>query len=224
MKTTSRWFVLTLALVLAFGLAQAGERKLNPYTPGVNGVLGPQVIAETKVAPVHQEAAADKAATLTLSAVVRQDGTVADVRILDCDVAGAGFEKAAQEAVRQWRFRPGTWNGQAVDTVQKMRLRIGAADDPASAAGGEATRAALPVAGGPGVPALLSGMTERTGAMKAGFPGYPGGGRPPVVGQAAKPEPVPRSACAPGSGDCLYSRPQAEPPKTVAPLPPPTAR
>lgn len=223
MKRTSRWFLLPLALVLAVALARAGERKLNPYTPGVNGVVGPQVIAETKVAPVHPDAAADRSATLTLSAVVRQDGTVADVRVLDCDVPDAGFEKAAQEAIRQWRFQPGTWNGRAVDTVQKLRLRIGASDEPA-ASGGEAARAVLPVAGGPGVPALLGGMVERTGAMKAGAPTIPDERVPPVIGQAVKPEPAPRAACAPGSGDCLYAKPQREAPQTVAPLPPPAAR
>ena len=223
MKMTSRWFLLPLALVLAVALAQAGERKLNPYTPGVNGVVGPQVIAETKVAPVHPDAAADKSAMLTLSAVVRQDGTVADVRVLDCDVLDAGFEKAAEEAIRQWRFQPGTWNGRAVDTVQKLRLRIGASDDPV-ASGGDEARAVLPVAGGPGVPALLGGMVERVGAMNAGFPGYPGGRLPPAVGQAAKPQPTPRARCEPGSGDCLYAKPQQASPRAVTPLPPPTAR
>jgi TonB family protein len=44
-------------------------------------------------------------------ALVGIDGTVEQVRILDASRAGFGFEKATEDAVYQWRYKPATKNG-----------------------------------------------------------------------------------------------------------------
>jgi TonB family protein len=52
---------------------------------------------------------------VTLAIVVLPDGTVADEpRVVSAVPAGRGFERAAADAVRQWRFQPATRDGQPV--------------------------------------------------------------------------------------------------------------
>jgi len=46
-----------------------------------------------------------------LQALVGIDGTVEEVRVAEVSRRGVGFEKASEEAVRQWRYRPATKNG-----------------------------------------------------------------------------------------------------------------
>ena len=47
-------------------------------------------------------------------AVVQADGTVGHVAVLQTPGRGLGFEEAAMEAVRRWRYRPGMQNGRPV--------------------------------------------------------------------------------------------------------------
>ncbi|HEX6851366.1 MAG TPA: TonB family protein [Candidatus Polarisedimenticolaceae bacterium] len=149
MRTTSRVLTVSTVLVLAASLAQAGERKLNPYTPGVNGVTAPKVIAESaRPVALPEDGSAGNGAVLTVSTVVRKDGSVAEVRVLDCSVKGAGLEAAAAATIREWRFEPGTWRGMAVDTVKTMQIHLGSA----ASAAAEAATDGIPVAatlGGP---------------------------------------------------------------------------
>jgi len=52
---------------------------------------------------------------VTLAVVVLPDGTVAEEpRIVSALPAGRGFERAAADAVRQWRFEPATRDGKPV--------------------------------------------------------------------------------------------------------------
>jgi TonB family protein len=51
--------------------------------------------------------------TVTLYAVIRSDGTVADVRVLN-GIDGR-LDEFARAAIARWRFRPATKNGSAVD-------------------------------------------------------------------------------------------------------------
>jgi TonB family protein len=140
MRTTFRVLTVSTALVLAASLAQAGERKLNPYTPGVNGVTAPRVIADSaKPVALPEDGSAGTGAVLTVSAVVRKDGSVAEVRVLDSSVKDASFEAAAAASIREWRFEPGTWRGMAVDTVKTMQIHVGDAAATAAAVASNAT-------------------------------------------------------------------------------------
>ncbi|MEX1287832.1 MAG: energy transducer TonB, partial [Acidimicrobiia bacterium] len=52
------------------------------------------------------------------------DGKVEDVRIVEVTHEGVGFERAAEDAVRQWRYRPPTKNGVKVRTWVRIRINL----------------------------------------------------------------------------------------------------
>ncbi len=57
-----------------------------------------------------------------LMVLVGPDGSVEKVRILRCTRPGVGFEKAAEEAVKQWRYKPATKKGVKVRMWQRLRI------------------------------------------------------------------------------------------------------
>ncbi len=58
--------------------------------------------------------------------LVRDDGTVGDIQILDADPAGMGFEEAVDKGVRKWKFEPGKIDGRGVTAwvVTTVRFRL----------------------------------------------------------------------------------------------------
>jgi protein TonB len=54
-------------------------------------------------------------ANVVLDIVVRRDGSVGNVVVSSSTLPGYGFEQAAVEAVRGWRYRPGTRGGRPID-------------------------------------------------------------------------------------------------------------
>jgi protein TonB len=89
----------------------------EPGRPGINGVTIPVLIADSKVAPDYPELAraARLGGRVILEAVIRSDGTVAEVSVLQCTRPDLGFEEAAIDAIRQWRYEPARQNGVPVD-------------------------------------------------------------------------------------------------------------
>jgi TonB family protein len=77
------------------------------------GVSAPELVF--KVDPEYSEQArkAKYQGTVVLNLVVQKDGTARDIKIMT--PLGMGLDEKAIEAVKQWRFRPGQRNGQAVD-------------------------------------------------------------------------------------------------------------
>ena len=57
-----------------------------------------------------------------LQVLIGPDGAVEDVKILNISHPGVGFEKASEEAVRQWRFRPATKLGTKVRMWISVRI------------------------------------------------------------------------------------------------------
>jgi TonB family protein len=55
-----------------------------------------------------------------LRATVERDGTVSDLCIRRSTPQGVGFEEAALDAVRDWRYEPGTFNGKPVPIELKI--------------------------------------------------------------------------------------------------------
>jgi periplasmic protein TonB len=70
--------------------------------------------------------------SVVLQAIVGADGTIQDLRVL----SGPGIlTAAAQQAVRQWRFKPYLQNGQPVETKARITVNfsIRISDNPANA-------------------------------------------------------------------------------------------
>lgn len=85
---------------------------------GADGVTMPERLAESHVRPTIAALADGEPVTgeVTLAATIRVDGSVADVQVLSSSRPGAGLEHAAADAVRRWRYKPATREGQPVDS------------------------------------------------------------------------------------------------------------
>jgi protein TonB len=67
---------------------------------------GPGIIKKVQPAYPPIARAARLEGTVVVDAVILQDGTVSDVKVLSS--SNKMFEQACVEAVRQWRFTPGS--------------------------------------------------------------------------------------------------------------------
>jgi len=91
----------------------------SPMIAGTNDVSNPTLRPDSKVDPVYPEAArADKVeGSVILQALILIDGTVSEIELLRASRPDyPGFEEAAIEAVRQWRYEPALKDGVPVDT------------------------------------------------------------------------------------------------------------
>jgi periplasmic protein TonB len=98
--------------VAVASLAIASTRAQSVvYTPG-NGVTAPKVVQ--RIRPVYPAAAekAHRQGTVMLDCVVDKDGTVAEVSVTRS--SDDAFGDAAVAAAWQFRFTPGTKDGQPV--------------------------------------------------------------------------------------------------------------
>ncbi|HMF98982.1 MAG TPA: energy transducer TonB, partial [Vicinamibacterales bacterium] len=57
-----------------------------------------------------------------LEIVVRRDGSVGDVRLLQG--LGGGLNDRASQAVRQWRFAPGRRQGAPIDVIVEVAVEF----------------------------------------------------------------------------------------------------
>ena len=97
-----------------------------PYLAGVQGVSNPQVIPDSRVLPHYpKEARRDGLeATVVLQALVLVNGTIEELTVVRCTTPDSGFEKAAIDAVRQWRYEPALLQGQPVDVYFTVSVRF----------------------------------------------------------------------------------------------------
>ncbi len=89
----------------------------GPLLPGVAGVTNPVIILATKVKPEFPDLAraARIEGKVILQAIIKKDGTVGDVEVLSSNRTGLGFEEAALEAVKEWRYKPALQGARPVD-------------------------------------------------------------------------------------------------------------
>jgi protein TonB len=88
-----------------------------PVRAGFGGVTYPVLIESSKVLPEYPELArkAKVTGSVILEAVITKGGTVGRIKVLRSPGAHLGFDKAAIDAVQQWRYKPGIQNGRRVD-------------------------------------------------------------------------------------------------------------
>ena len=88
------------------------------------GVVAPVLIH--KVDPVYPPIAhrAGINGEVVARLLVGIDGRVEDVEIVDVTQTGVGFEKATEEAVRKWRYRPATKHGVKVRVWIRIKVNL----------------------------------------------------------------------------------------------------
>jgi TonB family protein len=93
----------------------------GPYRPG-SGITPPQLLREVR--PDYTEDARRQGieGDVVLEIVVRDDGSVGDVKILRG--LGAGLDRRAVDAVRQWRFSPARRFGTPVDVMVEVAVEF----------------------------------------------------------------------------------------------------
>jgi protein TonB len=90
----------------------------------------PELITESIVKPEYPEEARDAGVTgrVLVEAEVLPDGTPGKIIIKDGIAGYPGFEQMAIEAVRQWRFTPGTKDGKPVTATVMIPLEFSLED------------------------------------------------------------------------------------------------
>ena len=103
------------------GAGEGGGTGGGPYRPG-SGVTPPSLLHEVK--PQYTEEARRRGidGDVVLEIVVRADGSVGDVNVLQR--LGAGLDQRAVEAVRQWRFTPSRRFGKPVDVLVEVAVEF----------------------------------------------------------------------------------------------------
>lgn len=129
-----------LAPLLLFVIAAAnafGQEPTPPYRVG-GDVKAPVVIS--RVEPVYPaEARAHRVSGIVIvEAVIDRDGNVRDVKVLK--PLPFGVDQAAADAVKQWKFSPGTRNGEPVEVFVNLTVSF---KSDGSAVGGNVSSSAV---------------------------------------------------------------------------------
>jgi len=93
----------------------------GPYRPG-SGINPPRLLKEVKADYTEDARRTGLAGEVVLEIVVRSDGTVGDVKILQG--LGGGLNERAAQAVRQWRFAPADRQGAPVDVYVEVAVEF----------------------------------------------------------------------------------------------------
>jgi len=103
------------------GPGSGGGTGGGPYRPG-SGITPPGLLREVK--PVYTDDARRRGVEgdVVLEIVVRRDGSVGSVKVLQG--LGAGLDQRAVDAVRQWRFSPARRYGTPVDVVVEVAVEF----------------------------------------------------------------------------------------------------
>jgi TonB family protein len=103
------------------GEGSGGGTGGGPYRPG-SGITPPRLLKEVR--PEYTEEARQRGleGEVVLEIVVRRDGTVGDVRVLQG--LGAGLNERAVQAVRLWRFTPARRLNAAVDVLVEVAVEF----------------------------------------------------------------------------------------------------
>jgi TonB family protein len=103
------------------GTGTGGGTGGGPYRPG-SGITPPSLQREIK--PDYTEEARRRgiAGDVVLEIVVRSNGTVGDLKVLQG--LGGGLDQRAIDAVRQWRFSPARRFGTPVDVIVEVAVEF----------------------------------------------------------------------------------------------------
>lgn len=103
------------------GDGSGGGTGGGPYRPG-SGIEPPRLVREVKADYTEDARRRGISGDVVLEIVVRSDGSVGDVRILQG--LGSGLDGRAVQAVRQWRFAPARRRGTPVDVIVEVAVEF----------------------------------------------------------------------------------------------------
>lgn len=93
----------------------------DAFGPG-NGVTMPTVLSEVKPSYTAEAMRAKVQGAVMVEAIVREDGSVGQVRIVRSLDRTFGLDEEALRAVKNWRFRPGKHQGRNVAVIVEIEL------------------------------------------------------------------------------------------------------
>ena len=107
--------------------AQSLATRLAPLAPPQNGQKRDDVVLPV---PIHQERpvytpeamAAQIEGSVLLESVVRADGSVGDVRVIEPFDTQHGLDQQAVEALKRWTWKPGTKDGKPVQVAVQVQM------------------------------------------------------------------------------------------------------
>ena len=103
------------------GEGEGGGTGGGPYRPG-SGISPPRLLHEVKPDYTDEARRTGLTGEVVLEIVVRRDGSVGDVRVLQG--LGQGLDRRAIDAVRQWRFSPALRLGKVVDVLVEVAVEF----------------------------------------------------------------------------------------------------
>ena len=103
------------------GPGSGGGTGGGPYRPGT-GITAPSILREVKPDYTEEGRRRNIEGDVVLEIVVRSDGTVGSVKLVQG--LGAGLDQRATDAVRQWRFSPAKRYGTPVDVIVEVAMEF----------------------------------------------------------------------------------------------------
>jgi protein TonB len=103
------------------GDGSGGGTGGGPFRPG-SGIDAPRLLREVKADYTDDARRRGITGDVVLEIVVRRDGSVGDVTLLQG--LGAGLDQRAIAAVRQWKFSPARRRGEAVDVIVEVAVEF----------------------------------------------------------------------------------------------------
>ena len=103
------------------GAGSGGGTGGGVYRPG-SGIEPPRLVREIKADYTEDARRRSVEGEVVLEIVVRSDGSVGDVKVLQG--LGGGLNERAVQAVRQWRFAPARRHGGAVDVAVEVSVEF----------------------------------------------------------------------------------------------------
>jgi TonB family protein len=103
------------------GPGSGGGTGGGPFRPG-SGIQPPRLLREVRADYTEEARRSGLSGEVVLEIVVRRDGSVGDIRILQG--LGGGLNDRAVQAVRQWRFSPAQRLGSPVDVIVEVAVEF----------------------------------------------------------------------------------------------------
>jgi protein TonB len=116
--------LLAIALTALMTAIPAVAQDTTVYDSKADGVTLPIVLKQVKAQYTSEAMQQRIEGEVLLGVVVRLDGSVGDVTVKQSLDAVYGLDEQAVQAMKQWRFKPGTRDGKPVNVRVDVKIRF----------------------------------------------------------------------------------------------------